>query len=97
VFSIYNASRRAVDNPCMSQRQLTWLAKQFGIEKDDTLIVLVRRGEKDEAETQRRKISRLQQVGPLSGRRGQSLRRVLRMRTLARGRSAYCAPMAGRP
>ncbi len=62
VFSIYNASRRAVDNPCMSQRQLTWLAKQFGIEKDDTLIVLVRRGEKDEAETQRRKISRLQQL-----------------------------------
>lgn len=62
VFSIYNASRRAVDNPCMSQRQLTWLAKQFGVEKDDTLIVLVRRGEKDEIQTHRREISRLQQL-----------------------------------
>ena len=36
-------------------------------------------------------------VGPLSDRRGQPLRRVLRVRTLARGRLAYCAPMAGRP
>lgn len=63
VFSKYNASRRAVERPCMSQQQLTWLAKQFEIEKDDTLIVLVRRGDKDECETRHREIRKLQQLG----------------------------------
>ncbi|MCY1291921.1 hypothetical protein D9M70_411280 [compost metagenome] len=46
IFSIYNESRRSgAAQKCMTQDQLNELSDWFGLEHDDTLIFLVKRGE----------------------------------------------------
>jgi hypothetical protein len=47
IFSIYNMSRRDVSKKVMSDKDISEICNHFEIEKDDTLIVLYKRGEYD--------------------------------------------------
>jgi hypothetical protein len=47
IFSIYNISRRNVKKIIMTTEDVWDMCDYFGIERDDTLIVLYKRGEYD--------------------------------------------------
>lgn len=47
IFSIYNMSRRDVAKTVMSEDDMSEICSHFNIEKDDTLMVLYKRGEYD--------------------------------------------------
>lgn len=47
IFSIYNISRRKVDKKVMTTEDVWEMCDYFGIEHDDTLLVLYKRGEYD--------------------------------------------------
>ncbi|MGI2071414.1 DEAD/DEAH box helicase family protein [Shewanella baltica] len=47
IFSIYNISRRKVDKKIMSLDDVWAMCDHFGIERDDTMFVLYKRGEYD--------------------------------------------------
>lgn len=47
IFSVYNISRRDVAKKIMSQEDVYQMCDHFGIERDDTMMVLYKRGEYD--------------------------------------------------
>ncbi len=47
IFSIYNISRRKVDKKIMTTEDVWEMCDHFGIERDDTMLVLYKRGEYD--------------------------------------------------
>ncbi|MGE6316360.1 DEAD/DEAH box helicase family protein [Shewanella baltica] len=47
IFSVYNISRRKVDKKIMSLEDVWEMCDHFGIERDDTMLVLYKRGEYD--------------------------------------------------
>lgn len=47
IFSVYNISRRQVNKKIMSQKDVWGMCDHFGIERDDTMLVLYKRGEYD--------------------------------------------------
>lgn len=47
IFSVYNISRRKVDKKIMTEQDVWEMCDHFGIERDDTMLVLYKRGEYD--------------------------------------------------
>lgn len=47
IFSIYNISRRQVEKKIMTEQDVWEMCDHFGVERDDTLLVLYKRGEYD--------------------------------------------------
>ena len=47
IFSIYNISRRQVEKKIMTKQDVWEMCDHFGVERDDTLLVIYKRGEYD--------------------------------------------------
>ncbi|MFD1008938.1 DEAD/DEAH box helicase family protein [Oceanisphaera ostreae] len=47
IFSVYNISRRKVDKKIMTEQDVWEMCDHFGIERDDTMLVLYKRGDYD--------------------------------------------------